>query len=174
MTKFDTMTKKQLEAYGRDIGIELDRRMTKEALVATLITYEELSDSGTEAQVEFDAVSALEEIEALEEHPVFAEITGEITDWGDDLPHGGPDNDPLIQESIEPEELVPPMVDVDPAIVEQELKDKLRMLQNMHEDVIQAEARAIASGIALAEEQIEHDALAARAIQLRANYEQAK
>ena len=46
------MTKKQLEAYGRDIGIELDRRMTKQALIATLVTYEEQQQY--EDQFEFD------------------------------------------------------------------------------------------------------------------------
>jgi hypothetical protein len=52
MKKFNIMTKKQLEAYGRDIGIELDRRMTKQALIATLVTYEEQQQY--EDQFEFD------------------------------------------------------------------------------------------------------------------------
>lgn len=33
---FQKMTKKQLEAHGRTIGIELDRRKTKKALIAEL------------------------------------------------------------------------------------------------------------------------------------------
>ena len=34
---FDSMTKKQLEEFGRTIGIELDRRQTKETLISQLV-----------------------------------------------------------------------------------------------------------------------------------------
>jgi hypothetical protein len=35
-TDFESMTKAQLEAFGRTIGLELDRRHTKAALIAEL------------------------------------------------------------------------------------------------------------------------------------------
>tara|TARA_B100001778_G_scaffold313449_1_gene297894 strand:- start:33 stop:314 length:282 start_codon:yes stop_codon:yes gene_type:complete len=35
-TDFENMTKKQLESFGRTIGIELDKRHTKAALIAEL------------------------------------------------------------------------------------------------------------------------------------------
>ena len=35
-TDFESMTKKQLEAFGRTIGIELDKRHNKAALIAEL------------------------------------------------------------------------------------------------------------------------------------------
>ena len=35
-TDFENMTKKQLESYGRTIGLELDKRHTKAALIAEL------------------------------------------------------------------------------------------------------------------------------------------
>ena len=34
---FESMTKKQLEDFGRTIGIELDRRQTKETLISQLV-----------------------------------------------------------------------------------------------------------------------------------------
>ena len=37
---FHKMTKKQLEEYGRSIGIELDRRHTKKSLIETLQRFE--------------------------------------------------------------------------------------------------------------------------------------
>lgn len=156
--EFESMSKAQLESHGRTVGIELDRRLVKSQLVAQLqefITLKKIEEEMDVEDTDLDFIA-----QALEEG----------------LPHGGPDNDPVIQASIE----VPTMQvdvfvdDVDPAIIEQEHKDKIRMLQNMHEDVIQAEARTIASGIALAEEKIEHDALSARSIRLREEYEQSK
>ena len=42
---FTNMTKDQLEAYGRTIGIELDRRLTQEDLIAQLNTHIEASAS---------------------------------------------------------------------------------------------------------------------------------
>ena len=156
--EFESMSKAQLESHGRTVGIELDRRLVKSQLVAQL--------------QEFITLKKIEEEMDVEDTDL--DFIAQVLEEG--LPHGGPDNDPVIQASIE----VPTMQvdlfvdDVDPAIVEQEHKDKIRMLQNMHEDVIQAEARTIASGIALAEEKIEHDALSARSIRLREEYEQAK
>jgi hypothetical protein len=156
--EFESMSKAQLESHGRTVGIELDRRLVKSQLVAQL--------------QEFITLKKIEEEMDVEDTDL--DFIAQVLEEG--LPHGGPDNDPVIQASIE----VPTMQvdlfvdDVDPAIIEQEHKDKIRMLQNMHEDVIQAEARTIASGIALAEEKIEHDALSARSIRLREEYEQAK
>jgi len=156
--EFESMSKAQLESHGRTVGIELDRRLVKSQLVAQLQEFITLKKIEEEMDVEDTDLGFIAQV--LEEG----------------LPHGGPDNDPVIQASIE----VPTMQvdvfvdDVDPAIIEQEHKDKIRMLQNMHEDVIQAEARTIASGIALAEEKIEHDALSARSIRLREEYEQSK
>tara|TARA_B110000444_G_scaffold258283_1_gene298795 strand:+ start:605 stop:1084 length:480 start_codon:yes stop_codon:yes gene_type:complete len=156
--EFESMSKAQLESHGRTVGIELDRRLVKSQLVAQL--------------QEFITLKKIEEEMDVEDTDL--DFIAQVLEEG--LPHGGPDNDPVIQASIE----VPTMQvdlfvdDVDPAIIEQEHKDKIRMLQNMHEDVIQAEARTIASGIALAEEKIEHDALSARSIRLREEYEQSK
>jgi hypothetical protein len=156
--EFESMSKAQLESHGRTVGIELDRRLVKSQLVAQL--------------QEFITLKKIEEEMDVEDTDL--DFIAQVLEEG--LPHGGPDNDPVIQASIE----VPTMQvdvfvdDVDPAIIEQEHKDKIRMLQNMHEDVIQAEARTIASGIALAEERNAHDALSARSIRLREEYEQAK
>ena len=156
--EFESMSKAQLESHGRTVGIELDRRLVKSQLVAQL--------------QEFITLKKIEEEMDVEDTDL--DFIAQVLEEG--LPHGGPDNDPVIQASIE----VPTMQvdvfvdDVDPAIIEQEHKDKIRMLQNMHEDVIQAEARTIASGIALAEERIAHDALSARSIRLREEYEQSK
>lgn len=178
--KLESMSKAQLEAHGRTVGIELDRRLVKSELISQLKDYisaqqiaEEMDLEAEDNDLDFMAQVLEDEDVAYElsatEHPLHPEFE-------EGLPHGGPDNDPVIQASIE----VPPMQvdvivdDVDPAIIEQEHKDRVRMLQNMHEDVIQAEARTIASGIALAEEKIEHDALSARSIRLREEYEQAK
>ena len=178
--EFESMSKAQLESHGRTVGIELDRRLVKSELISQLKDYisaqqiaEEMDLEAEDNDLDFMAQVLEDEDVAYElsatEHPLHPEFE-------EGLPHGGPDNDPVIQASIE----VPTMQvdvfvdDVDPAIIEQEHKDKIRMLQNMHEDVIQAEARTIASGIALAEEKIEHDALSARSIRLREEYEQAK
>lgn len=156
--EFESMSKAQLESHGRTVGIELDRRLVKSQLVAQL--------------QEFITLKKIEEEMDVEDTDL--DFIAQVLEEG--LPHGGPDNDPVIQASIE----VPTMQvdlfvdDVDPAIIEQEHKDKIRMLQNMHEDVIQAEARTIASGIALAEERNAHDALSARSIRLREEYEQSK
>jgi len=38
-TDFESMTKKQLEAFGRTIGIELDRRHNKAELIAELKSF---------------------------------------------------------------------------------------------------------------------------------------
>ena len=35
-TNYETMTKAELEVYGRSIGIELDRRQTKDTLISQL------------------------------------------------------------------------------------------------------------------------------------------
>jgi hypothetical protein len=156
--EFESMSKAQLESHGRTVGIELDRRLVKSQLVAQL--------------QEFITLKKIEEEMDVEDTDL--DFIAQVLEEG--LPHGGPDNDPVIQASIE----VPTMQvdvfvdDVDPAIIEQEHKDRVRMLQNMHEDVIQAEAKTIASGIALAEERNAHDALSARSIRLREEYEQAK
>ena len=178
--KLESMSKAQLEAHGRTVGIELDRRLVKSELISQLKDYisaqqiaEEMELEAEDNDLDFMAQVLEDEDVAYElsatEHPLHPEFE-------EGLPHGGPDNDPVIQASIEvPTMQVDAFVDdVDPAIIEQEHKDKIRMLQNMHEDVIQAEARTIASGIALAEEKIEHDALSARSIRLREEYEQAK
>jgi hypothetical protein len=156
--EFESMSKAQLESHGRTVGIELDRRLVKSQLVAQL--------------QEFITLKKIEEEMDVEDTDL--DFIAQVLEEG--LPHGGPDNDPVIQASIEvPTMQVDAFVDdVDPAIIEQEHKDKIRMLQNMHEDVIQAEARTIASGIALAEERNAHDALSARSIRLREEYEQAK
>mgnify|MGYP003641113689 FL=1 len=156
--EFESMSKAQLESHGRTVGIELDRRLVKSQLVAQL--------------QEFITLKKIEEEMDVEDTDL--DFIAQVLEEG--LPHGGPDNDPVIQASIE----VPTMQvdvfvdDVDPAIIEQEHKDRVRMLQNMHEDVIQAEAKTIASGIALAEERNAHDALSARSIRLREEYEQSK
>ena len=35
---YESMTKAELEIYGRSIGVELDRRQTKETLISQLVT----------------------------------------------------------------------------------------------------------------------------------------
>ena len=178
--EFESMSKAQLESHGRTVGIELDRRLVKSQLVAQLQEFITLKKIEEEMGVEVEDNDLDFMAQVLEDEDVAYELSATEhplhPEFEEGLPHGGPDNDPVIQASIE----VPPMQvdvivdDVDPAIIEQEHKDRVRMLQNMHEDVIQAEARTIASGIALAEERNAHDALSARSIRLREEYEQAK
>ena len=45
MDKLKKMNKKALEEYGRTVGIELDRRLTKKALVKQVEEYLEVEDS---------------------------------------------------------------------------------------------------------------------------------
>ena len=157
------MSKGELEDHGRSVGIELDRRETKLKLVAQLRDF--ITLKRIQEQMDKEAEDVAYELEASEP-PVFEPTL----DLVNDLPHGGPDNDPIIQQSIE----VPSIPDIDPEIAEQEHKDKIRMLQNMNEDVVQSEARTIASGIALSAAQAEYDALSVLSAKLRADYEAAK
>ena len=72
---FVDMTKRELEDYGRTVGIELDRRLTKSVLIEQLndhLANDELSDPVyVDAEIEEeDFPSMLEEMPTIKEEPV--------------------------------------------------------------------------------------------------------
>lgn len=172
MSTFEEMTKKELEAYGREMGIELDRRFSKSDLIAELEAFEMFDEPAVIDEITVDIETELDEIDALD-HPLFGDVA-RVDEVGfrvdTDLPHGGPENDPLIQDTIDIPIPAPIIDEVDPAIAEQEQKDRARALQNINEDAVQAEARTIASRLGLEEAQTEYDMLKAHSETLRAAY----
>jgi len=154
---FKEMTKKELESYGRTLGVELDRRQTKDSLINELSAYEEHEMSSEQMdQVEHDP-GLIEEVEALED--VFAPNLH-------DLPE--PQDDPIV-ESIPVPEAIDPEIEAQKI---QEAKDFSRMLQNMEQEVIQADTRAMAARISLEEATKTADDAEAHARKLRTAYEE--
>ena len=154
---FKEMTKKELESYGRTLGVELDRRQTKDSLINELSAYEEHEMSSEQMdQVEHDP-GLIEEVEALED--VFAPNLH-------DLPE--PQDDPIV-ESIPVPEAIDPEIEAQKI---QEAKDFARMLHNMEQEVIQADTRAMAARISLEEATKTADVAEAHARKLRTAYEE--
>ena len=77
--EFESMSKAQLESHGRTVGIELDRRLVKSQLVAQL--------------QEFITLKKIEEEMDVEDTDL--DFIAQVLEEG--LPHGGPDNDPVIR-----------------------------------------------------------------------------
>ena len=123
---FEAMTKDQLEEFGRTVGIELDRRLTKSVLI------EQLNDhlASTEESDEEFSHSIPYELDDTIEDPVYqdAEIEEE------DFPMSGEDH-PLMPEEMPVIEEEP----VDPMIAIQEERDARRYMMNTQEAVIQAQ-----------------------------------
>ena len=113
--EFVNMTKDELEAYGRTVGIELDRRLTKSVLI------DQLNDHIENAEAELsDELS----------DPVY--LDAEIQE--DDFPMAGEDH-PLMPAEMPVIEEEP----VDPMIAIQEERDARRYMLNTQEAVIQAQ-----------------------------------
>lgn len=111
---FESMTKDQLEEFGRTVGIELDRRLNKAVLIDQLTEH----------------LSSIEEQDDTIEDPVFqdAEIEEE------DFPIAGEDH-PLMPAEMPAIAEEP----VDPMIAIQEEADARRYMINTKESVIQAQ-----------------------------------
>jgi hypothetical protein len=113
--EFVNMTKDELEAYGRTVGIELDRRLTKSVLI------DQLNDHIENAEAELsDELS----------DPVY--LDAEIEE--EDFPMAGEDH-PLMPAEMPVIEEEP----VDPMIAIQEERDARRYMLNTQEAVIQAQ-----------------------------------
>ena len=113
--EFGDMTKDELEAFGRTVGIELDRRLTKAVLI------EQLNEHIENAEVELsDELS----------DPVY--LDAEIEE--EDFPITGEDH-PLMPKEMPAIEEEP----VDPMIAIQEEADARRHMTNTKEMVIQAQ-----------------------------------
>lgn len=165
---FKEMTKKELETYGRTLGVELDRRQTKDSLINELSAYEMMAEHASTSDVEhemsreqMDQVEhdpgLIEEVEALED--VFAPNLH-------DLPE--PESDPIV-ESIPVPEAIDPEIEAQKI---QEAKDFARMLHNMEQEVVQADTRAMAARISLEEASKTADVAEAHARKLRTAYEE--
>jgi len=112
--EFVNMTKDELEAYGRTVGIELDRRLTKSVLI------DQLNDHIENAEAELsDELS----------DPVY--LDAEIEE--EDFPMAGEDH-PLMPDV--PEEVA---VEVDPEIAIQAERDARRYCDTTKEAVVQAQ-----------------------------------
>ena len=111
---FVDMTKRELEDYGRTVGIELDRRLTKSVLI------ERLSDHLSSSEENLDPIYVDAELEE---------------EWGQaDIEH------PLMPEDI----AVAPIAEevfVDPMQAIQEEADARRIMQNKSEELIQIQAK---------------------------------
>ena len=114
---FTDMTKDELEAYGRTVGIELDRRLTKSVLI------DQLNDHIENAEIELsDELS----------DPVYTDA--EIEE--EDFPVTGEDH-PLMP----PEVQVVPEEPVDPMIAIMEEREARRSFHNLTEQHRQAEEK---------------------------------
>lgn len=124
---FESMTKDQLEEFGRTVGIELDRRLNKAVLIDQLT--EHLSSIEESDDEEFTH-SIPYELDDTIEDPVFqdAEIEEE------DFPIAGEDH-PLMPAEMPAIAEEP----VDPMIAIQEEADARRYMINTKESVIQAQ-----------------------------------
>jgi PP-loop superfamily ATP-utilizing enzyme len=111
---FVDMTKRELEDYGRTVGIELDRRLTKSVLI------DQLNEHLSTPEENLDPI--YEDAELEEE-------------WGQaDIEH------PLMPEDI----AVAPIAEevfVDPMQAIQEEADARRIMQNKSEELIQIQAK---------------------------------
>jgi len=115
--EFVDMTKNELEAYGRTVGIELDRRLTKAVLI------EQLNEHIENAEVELsDELS----------DPVY--LDAEIEE--EDFPITGEDH-PLMPKEMPAIKEEP----VDPLVAIQAEKDARRGIQNYSEMLRQAEEK---------------------------------
>lgn len=118
---FESMTKDQLEEFGRTVGIELDRRLNKAVLIDQLTEHlSSIEESDNEEFTQDDTI----------EDPVFqdAEIEEE------DFPIAGEDH-PLMPAEMPAIAEEP----VDPMIAIQEEADARRYMINTKESVIQAQ-----------------------------------
>lgn len=118
---FESMTKDQLEEFGRTVGIELDRRLNKSVLIDQLTEHlSSIEESDNEEFTQDDTI----------EDPVFqdAEIEEE------DFPIAGEDH-PLMPAEMPAIAEEP----VDPMIAIQEEADARRYMINTKESVIQAQ-----------------------------------
>lgn len=118
---FESMTKNQLEDFGRTVGIELDRRLNKSVLIDQLTEHlSSIEESDNEEFTQDDTI----------EDPVFqdAEIEEE------DFPIAGEDH-PLMPAEMPAIAEEP----VDPMIAIQEEADARRYMINTKESVIQAQ-----------------------------------
>ena len=113
--KFVGMTKNELEAYGRTVGIELDKRLTKSVLIEQLNDHIENADLGLEGDTR-DPIYLDAEIEE-EDFPILPPIEYEV------------EFSAIKEEPI------------DPVISLQAEKDARRAVHNQSEMVRQAEEK---------------------------------
>lgn len=88
---FSSMTKDELEEYGREVGIELDKRHTKADLIDELNLH--LEDEVEEVEVEDDVEDEVEEVEVEDEVEDEVEEVVEIEPLVEDIPEIEVDQD---------------------------------------------------------------------------------
>ena len=127
---FTSMTKKQLEAYGRTVGIELDRRETKATLLASLVAH---LDKAQESDVEVSELM-IEEPEIVVVVPV---VNPEIAAAKAMLAQKAKDSISLASRQSAKR-----AADIEHSIAEQSSRDARRMADHAKETVRQVEAAA--------------------------------
>jgi len=88
---FSSMTKDELEEYGREVGIELDKRHSKADLIDELNQH--LEDEVEEVEVEDDVEDVVEEVEVEDEVEDEVEEVVEIEPLVEDIPEIEVDQD---------------------------------------------------------------------------------